>query len=365
MPIGDWYSLESMKVDPRQLFLDPKNPRLRSKLDGRRDLSDIATQSVLKSILLSEMGALELAEDFLSNGFLNGTQPILVERRNDGKLIVIEGNRRAAALRHLLETRPDDSVPESIKSIPVQLLSIANDAPVSDKSIRRTVLSHIHVQGQRPWGSYEKACMVYDQYIEAAGNPEPFRYSVPAGKVVAAQLGFATQQTRKLVKIKRVFEQCIEAKIAIENNHYTLVEMAVNTHKVKDYFGVDNDSCEMSEVGLRRFETLCIEKQSNGKAIIHNDALFRRFSGVWANANSPSLVKAVEAGSMSIEEAHEFSRDVLTDKGRQQLEKVFTILSRLNTSDFLGTWKERDSWERVKNQISKIDAYLESLNDGR
>ena len=365
MPIGDWYSLEPMVVDPRKLLLDPNNPRLRARLDGAAGIDVGDAQSVLKNILLSDMGAYELAQDFLSNGFLNGTQPILVERYSDEHLLVIEGNRRTAALRHLIETRPDDMVPDSIRRVPVQLLNIVADAPVSERSIRRTVLSHIHVQGQRPWGAYEKACMVYEQYMDVAGDSDPFSYSVSAGRIVASQLGFATQLTRKMVKIKRVFEQCFEAKIAIENKHYTLVELAVSTQKVRDYFGVDNDRCEMSEVGIGRFERLCIDKCSNGKAIIHNDALFRRFVGVWANSNGRPLVKAIESGSMSVEEAHELSREVLTDKGRQELERVSSILGRLQTGDFMGSSREWDAYQKVFEEMIKIKAILQEKSKSR
>lgn len=88
-------------ADVDDLYLDPLNPRLGRKVASER-LSQAAVLDQMRDWTLEE-----LAESFVTNGFWPQEALIVVKERLGGseRLVVIEGNRRLAALKCLDEAR--------------------------------------------------------------------------------------------------------------------------------------------------------------------------------------------------------------------------------------------------------------------
>src|SRR6476661_11094325 len=77
------------------LRFDPDNPRFFGSDEDRNK-----TQDELYKGLIEEYGALGLIDSLLMNGFMP-YEPLVV-RPSGGKYIVIEGNRRLAAVKYIL-----------------------------------------------------------------------------------------------------------------------------------------------------------------------------------------------------------------------------------------------------------------------
>ena len=144
----------TQEVPVDDLDLDPENPRIRGALTG-------ATQDELVEYLWKTMAVDELAYSIAYNGFQR-IEPLLAAREH-GRLVVIEGNRRLAAVRVLrsrslqrklrVEELPELEavVVASIQTLPVLVVD------------RQEVWQYIgfkHVNGPQTWQSYAKA-----QYI--------------------------------------------------------------------------------------------------------------------------------------------------------------------------------------------------------
>src|ERR1700738_2224631 len=120
---------EFTEVDAAQLLFDPGNPRFGGK-SGQYTLTEIEGQQArIQDILEGDPHyALRLLESFRKNGFIR-YEPLVVRRMGD-KYVVIEGNRRLAAVRHILENA-DGSFSEnliaSFKKIPVLVFHQADD----------------------------------------------------------------------------------------------------------------------------------------------------------------------------------------------------------------------------------------------
>src|ERR1044071_10087703 len=78
----------------RSLQLDPKNPRLGRETTAR------APRDIIQ-YLFEHDKAMEVAQSIARNGYFPN-EPLLAVRENNN-LVVVEGNRRLAALKALLE----------------------------------------------------------------------------------------------------------------------------------------------------------------------------------------------------------------------------------------------------------------------
>ena len=87
-------SFDSKMVSPDELYLDPRNPRLAGL---HLSLDD---QDKILSVLWKDRAVDEVVESIAANGYWQ--HEVLFVARESGKLVVIEGNRRLAAVKLVL-----------------------------------------------------------------------------------------------------------------------------------------------------------------------------------------------------------------------------------------------------------------------
>lgn len=135
-----------------QLFFDPDNPRLPS--NNRSD-----DEKTIIKWMLKNGDILELMSSIATTGFSNAEPLLVVE--NNGNYIVVEGNRRLAAVKLLKD-------PSLAMLRPKAVAEIANNAthnniseiPAIIYDCRNDILDYLgyrHITGTKPWGPREKA----------------------------------------------------------------------------------------------------------------------------------------------------------------------------------------------------------------
>ena len=155
------------------LFLDPTNPRL-----GRR-IASIKLQQDKVLDAMKDWTLDELATSFLESGFWPQEALIVVKEVLYGKehLVVVEGNRRLAALKLLQQTVIGDSVSAKWKELvgtkkPGK--SLFDSIPYIEIPDRKGVSAYLgfrHVTGIKEWKPAEKA-----QYIAKLIEEENLSY---------------------------------------------------------------------------------------------------------------------------------------------------------------------------------------------
>lgn len=159
---------EPTKVPVGCLRLDRRNPRLAGRVDHRSDEALIA--HLYRSAELDE-----LLLSMSTNGYLD-IEPLVVMKGSDGKLVVLEGNRRLATIRLLCEPDlvarirlgkgPKLSVPE----IGDGLRPTFNQVTVyrvSDRNQARPLIGFKHINGPQKWDAYAKASFAAAWYRDA------------------------------------------------------------------------------------------------------------------------------------------------------------------------------------------------------
>jgi hypothetical protein len=145
------------QLDVGALRLDEKNPRLPEEEQS-------GTQDDLLRFIATEYSPMEIARSIATHGFFI-SEPLIVIKDND-EYIVVEGNRRLAALQLLadpskaVELELDDaadwmSISKSV-ALPTQIPVVV--AP-SRKAVA-PIVGYRHISGIEPWDPYAKARFV-------------------------------------------------------------------------------------------------------------------------------------------------------------------------------------------------------------
>ncbi len=150
--MSDTKKVEFLPV--QNLEFDPENPRLPQRLKNESDGNKILQWMINKGVIEELMVAIG------EYGYFIGEPLLVVEKENvDDKYLVIEGNRRLAAVKLLLDPTLTDR--KSIQQIAAEARSEKHEEipcvifPTRDEILR--YLGYRHVTGIREWSALAKA----------------------------------------------------------------------------------------------------------------------------------------------------------------------------------------------------------------
>jgi hypothetical protein len=168
-----------------ELYLDPMNPRLGRAHTGR----EVTQERVME--LMRDWTLDELAVSFLENGYWPQEAVLVVQEELYGqqRLVVVEGNRRIAALKYLWEAvngHPASRKWEEIAASAEAPANLFERIPYLRVDTRQEVEAYLgfrHVTGIKEWKPAEKAeyiarliensNMTYDQVRRKIGSKTP------------------------------------------------------------------------------------------------------------------------------------------------------------------------------------------------
>jgi hypothetical protein len=188
------------RIELRKLMLDFHNPRL-----AELGIPSSASQFDLLKALWEEMAVEEVAMSIAYSGYFEH-EPLFVEAAKDDTFLVIEGNRRLAAVKLLV----DEDLRQRIKATKLPPISKERAADLAELPVIVTTredswryLGFKHVNGPATWGSYAKA-----QYIAHVHN----NYGVPLDQI-ALQIGDYHSTVLRMYRGLMIVEQAEDAKV--------------------------------------------------------------------------------------------------------------------------------------------------------
>jgi hypothetical protein len=185
-------------VKVKDLYLDPMNPRL------AQDGFGVDDQVKILSILWRERAVNEIVNSIAASGYW--PQEVLFAAREEGKMIVVEGNRRLSAVKLLLSKDLQKQVgasgiPEISNSLRDSLLSL----PVVEYS-RKALWEYVgfkHVNGPQDWDSIAKAEYIARVHRDFGASLEK----------IASTIGDDNATVKRLYKGLTVLRQAEEAGV--------------------------------------------------------------------------------------------------------------------------------------------------------
>jgi hypothetical protein len=216
-------NIEFIQTDT--LHFDFANPRL-----AEYGIDEGFTEIDILEILWSAMDVMELVQSISASGFF--PHETLIVTTENGKDIVIEGNRRLAAVKVL---RNPKLAAEKGWEIPV-LSAKAREELDALPAIRATregawrFLGFKHVNGPAKWGSYAKAVYIADVHR---------KFNVPLVEI-AHQIGDRHRTVQRLYRGLMVLEQAERAKIFDRADRYSKNLAFSHLYTGLDYEGIAN-----------------------------------------------------------------------------------------------------------------------------
>ena len=363
--ISQSYKLSAIKVSPLQLLLDPNNPRIKFDIDADRDfkLSEIRDPKVQKYLgdTLNKKchHVADLVKSISANGFTYGGGKIIVQQvTGTNKYLVLEGNRRTAAIRQVLQQSAEHSAHElGLGELMVDefkfRLGTGHTLAVAIQH-----LMALHMDGPLPWGALEKAYYAYSSYMNELRvhyKTSNFIYLDNCSRQVSARLHSTPAKLRKMLTVYRIYEQLKLGIYDVKTHHNTLIELVVTTKALIDYFKVNTESFECSKAGLEKFNKICIEDECP----VNNPSDFRKFAKI-VNFGNPRLVEFVVSGEFSIETVLDHIEKLNAANGWcGELDKILNRLSGLALDQFRNTPGEKSLIRQIKGLVDrKLSALL-------
>lgn len=372
--INDFYKLETISVSPDQLFLDPSNPRLivdiedDVKYPANVLISDDVQNDVLSKIGLSEFKVDDLVRSITEKGFMNGAAPLIVKKIDStNKFVVLEGNRRTAAIKKILRNsqKVDQKCLKTLQAIQVSEFTFIENNKFSEEQIVNIVLGQIHVGGALDWGAMERAHYIYRSYmmeIYSKKLKREFVFDEHAIKHVSDIYSFKPAEIKTNLKIYRVFEQIKESGFKISSDKFSLLDIAVTDSTLSSlYFDFNNRRFRFSEVGIEKF----IDLINPHHGPIKNPKLFRQFSYIVKNGTEEDIRK-VERSSSSVSDVHaEVQKRKKGNLLHDRLTQIYGEIKKLDISDLANLDHESSEFKEAKRIVEVVVKKIYPLIEGR
>lgn len=249
-------------IHPDRLLLDPNNYRFHDlkgfkRVQTKSRYSEPGVQSRAQSHLADNQSfdLQSLKDSIRTNGYIPVEQIVVVPFSEvNGTYLVIEGNRRTAAIKALLSESIDGSIDltekvlVSLQSIEVVEL-VGGDEEIG--TYTRTLMAIRHVAGVREWGPYQQAKLVVELFEEDGAT---------LGSV-AQKIGISSREVARRYRASKALEQMEEDEEFSEHAEprlYSFFHEAVSAPNVRKWLGFSDETYRSENDDARRlfFEVL-------------------------------------------------------------------------------------------------------------
>ncbi len=285
---GSW---PRQKVSVSDLFLDPENIRL--------GLEVKSSQDALINDLFANEDAMQILGNIATNGFFPDEIPVVIK---DGKkFVVMEGNRRIAALKVLARPEIVPAKETTVRNILKTAVALVKDVEVvvaPDRDSVESFLASKHTQNtRRAWRPLRQAYF-YKAQLERGKSVQDLRNDYPTidiGKFlrlinvhqIAKSIAYDSNQIAKKVHNERTFPASTLVRLYEDKN-------------VRDFLGFDFDgdgevqvkiNRKEFEKGFKKVVQDVTEKVVDSRAL-NNEKNRKEYLARFPKADTPNKTKA-------------------------------------------------------------------------
>lgn len=234
--------VEKISVGIDELFLDVNNPRFYGETDlqlfNANDVFDLKNQEIIRQYILKKYAASEIIESILEVGFI--PVDLIVVEEKEGRLIVIEGNRRVTALKTIFGNieRKEISVSQEIYKSVSHFEALKIRSKNGSGELKKWILQGIrHVSGVRGWGPYQQAMLIYELHY---AHGLKFK---DIGKTIGIHFNRVSTMLRAYLGILQM-KKFEKYKDKAHGNLFSHFEQAYIKKQIREWLGWNDDARE-------------------------------------------------------------------------------------------------------------------------
>ena len=352
---------EFPELDISKLEFDRENPRLPSRLKGseERDILKYLAQKTNLEDLITSIG---------ENDFFPG-EAIVVTRSESGsgKYVVLEGNRRLAALKLL----QDEDLAKAISNALAEAVRRAKHrptvVPAYEVDSRNDVLQYLgfrHVSGVQRWDALAKARYLRLLYQEAEGTPES-RYGQIAGEI-----GSRRDTVRKNLDALAAYEVIVEKKffgipkLDEETFRFGVFYTALANPRIATFTGARSDNDRptnpienphlLKTTEITELTNWMFEIRDDGKTLLGDSRNIPKLAEVVASPAALRLLRSGATLDVALRETPDIQNEFIRNIG---IAKYYIESARSSVSSVEG------NDPKVQQAISDLKAELRATVD--
>ncbi|WP_434339571.1 ParB/Srx family N-terminal domain-containing protein [Motilimonas cestriensis] len=337
-----------IKVTLDQLILDPNNYRLFGEKESKfieDDEAESFQADTIEKLDSQRLGGLK--DSIRAHGFLEMERivvrvlstpknKVLGDQDKKKKYLVVEGNRRTAALKSL-RGEADASLKEKIENLNVILVEGTDD---EIKIYSATLMGIRHVSGAKKWDGFQSAKLINDLYKE--GNS-----FTKIGEI----LGITNREAGRRYRGFKAFQQMKNSsfKNKVEPRHYGLLLEFLSASKDGRKWLSWNDAKFIFE-NKERLNIVynAITTDNNGYLQIKNPGDARKFVGLLSTRHSADIEQGIP-----IQELPDL--EDLKDSGK--LQRIKKFITFIDTNSF-----KTEEMEHLNDLLTSLEQKLEVSN---
>jgi hypothetical protein len=277
-----------------KLKYDPQNPRLPSSVVKGHNEKEVINW------MLTDASIIELMGSIGEKGFFPA-EPLLVvaDKKDTGKYIVIEGNRRLTAVKLLLRPELANKRTTSINQIIDEAKLKPSELPVIVFSKREDILDYLgfkHITGVKPWSALAKAKYLKELQKDYKKLPLNEQY-----KKLAQAIGSRADYVEELLLMLDLYERVHDNDyFGIDDLNEDSIDFgtyynAIKYSNIASFVGIDKDSSKpTSKINIKRLEELVrwvSEKDQNNKTKLGESRNLSKLNSVVSQPKALALFR--------------------------------------------------------------------------
>ncbi|KAB7755182.1 hypothetical protein [Mycolicibacterium mucogenicum] len=228
--MADRWPIIDVKLD--ELALDIQNVRIPEK--------DLAETAIVNYLVEAE-DLLDLARDILRDGYIDNEMPVVT--REDGKLVVLEGNRRVASLKAIqnpgLVGKSEPQLQRHLTRYPdADMPTVIRVQVAPSREVAQPLLARLHTGDPKKAWLREQQAVFYHSQLSDSVTIDDLRTTYPreAGKIVSfIRMG----EMRELIRSIPYVDPALEDFVKNSKLKMSSLEYAYDRPKIREVLGLE------------------------------------------------------------------------------------------------------------------------------
>jgi ParB-like chromosome segregation protein Spo0J len=305
------------EVDIDDIYLDPNNPRLiemgHKSIEEEFYNEDLVQESVIKYLQIPRFNINELIKSIEANGFID-IESIIVRpwSIDSNKYIIVEGNRRIAAIKLINRKLPANNKIKDLQSNLSKIKVKVFEGDVNDENdlaYIKVIQGIRHISGPKSWGLYQQARLIVELF-----DDHNIEFTL-----INEMLGIGSRQTPKLY---RVFKLLLQMECDEEYGDrakpdlFSLFQKSFENMTIRNWIGwtlecIDSskdDEMKAMNENVNRDNLLIfyglITSEDGEKEEISNPDQLKKFGKLLEDENKIMYLDRFLSGTINIESAY-------------------------------------------------------------